>query len=241
MSEKFLIFDVWGDYAHFKKFYTTSSPLSFSIPPRTAIIGLISAIIGKPKNEYLSVMTKEKAEIAIRIINPIKKVRITQNLIDTKGSYWRPFRRGNLTGRTQISFEFLKNPKFRIYFCHLDPEIYDLFKINLENHKSVYTPYLGISELLADFIFVSESIVSERSNGKEFIEIHSVIPLNKDTKFELLENGKKYFKERIPTEMFPGRIVTEYREVLYETEGKTIRAKSKGAIKLNNGDVIVPL
>jgi CRISPR-associated protein Cas5h len=241
MSENFLIFDLWGDYAHFKKYYTTSSPLTFSIPPRTAVIGLISAIIGKAKNEYLSLMTKEKAEIAVRILNPSKKVRIKQNLIDTKGGYWRPVKRGNLTGRTQILFEYLKNPKFRIYFRHSDIEIYDLLKKNLKSHKSVYTPYLGISELLAGFVFVSECTISERSNGKEFIDIHSVIPLNKDTKLDLLQGGKKYFKERIPIEMLPGRIVTEYREVLYEIEGKTIRAKVKDGIKLNNGDVIIPL
>lgn len=241
MLEKFLIFDIWGDYAHFKKYYTTSSPLSFSIPPRTALVGLISAIIGKGKGEYLPLMTKDKAEIAVRILNPIKKVRITQNLIDTKGGYWRPVKRGNLTGRTQIRFEYLKEPKFRIYFRHSDEDIYNLLKINLEDHKSVYTPYLGISELIADFVFLSECAISEKLNGKEFVDIHSVIPLNKDTKVDLLQYGKKYFKERIPVEMLPGRIVTEYQEVLYEIEGKTIRAKVKDAVKLNNGDVIVPL
>lgn len=241
MSEKFLIFDIWGDYAHFKKYYTTSSPLTFSIPPRTALIGLISAIIGKSKGEYLPLMTKDKAEIAVRILNPIKKIRITQNLIDTKDGYWKPVKRGNLTGRTQIRFEYLKEPKFRIYFQHSDGNIYNLLKINLENHRSVYTPYLGISELIADFIFVSECTISEKSNGKELMDIHSVIPLTRDTKVDLLQHGKKYFKERIPIEMLPGRIVTEYREVLYETEGKTIRAKVKDAIKLSNGDVITLL
>ncbi len=77
-------------------------------------------------------------------------------------------------------------------------------------------------------------------DGKESIDIHTVIPLNKETEIEL-EYGKKYFKERIPTEMLFKRIVTEYREVIYEMEGKTIRAKVKDAIKLDNGDVITIL
>ncbi len=241
MSEKFLIFDIWGDYAHFKKYYTTSSPLTFSIPPRSAIIGFISAIIGINKNEYLNVMTKDKAKIAVRIINPIKKIRITQNLIDTKGGHWRPVKRGNLTGRTQIRFEYLKDPRFRIYFQHTNTEIYESLKENLKNHKSVYTPYLGISELLADFLFISESTISEKLEGKEFIDIHSVISLEKQTQVNLLQPGRKYFKERIPVEMKPGRIVTEYKEVLFEIEGKTISAKTKGSIKLSNGDVITIL
>ncbi len=185
-------------------------------------------------------MTKNKAEIAIRIINPIKKVRMTQNLIDTKGGYWRPVKRGNLTGRTQIRFEYLKDPKFRIYFRHSNPKIYDSLKINIENHKSVYTPYLGISELIANFVFISESTISEKPNDREFVDIHTAVPLDKGIKLDLQE-GKKYFKERIPIEMLCGRIVTEYKEVLYEIEGKTIRAKVKNAIKISNSDVIIPL
>ncbi|MFB3896899.1 MAG: CRISPR-associated protein Cas5, partial [bacterium] len=30
---KILVFDIWGDLGHFRKFYTTTSPLSFSFPP----------------------------------------------------------------------------------------------------------------------------------------------------------------------------------------------------------------
>jgi CRISPR-associated protein Cas5h len=232
---------VWGDYAHFKKYYTTSSPLTFSIPPRTAIIGLIGAIIGKNKEEYLYLMMKKEADIAIRVINPIKKIRMAQNLINTKDGYWIPVKRGRHEPRTQIRFEYLKEPRFRIYFRHSNNEIYNLLKMFLKTHKSVYTPYLGISEHIADFAFTQESIVTEVINGKEFIEIHTIIPLDRDTEFDLLQPGKKYFKERIPIEMLPGRIVTEYREVLYEIEGKPIKAKVKKALKLDNEDVIVPL
>jgi CRISPR-associated protein Cas5h len=241
MPKKFLIFDMWGDYAHFKKYYTTSSPLTFSIPPRTALIGFISGIIGKRKEEYLEIMTKQKAEIAVRIIEPIKKIRITENLIDTKGNYWRPVKRGNLTGRTQIRLELLKNPKFRIYFRHRDSDIYNSLKENLKNHKSIYTPCLGISELIANFAFISETSISERVSNAIFEEIDTVVPLDNVIKLDLLQPGKKYFKERIPVEMLPGRIVTEYREVLYEIEGRKIRAKTKDALRLTNGDVITPL
>lgn len=240
MPEKFLIFDIWGDYGHFKRYYTTSSPLTFSIPPHTAIIGLISAIIGLDKDEYLNIMTKDKAKIAIRIINPIKKIRMTQNLINTKDNYWIPIKKEGHEPRTQIRFEYLKDPHFRIYFHHIDVEIYESLKQNLINHKSVYTPCLGISELIADFMFIEESSVLEKSNGDEFIDIYTVIPLDKETKINF-EAGKKYFKERIPIEMKPGRIVTEYSEVLYEMDGKPIKAKVKNAIKLSNGDVITIL
>lgn len=242
MLDKFLIFDVFGDYAHFKKYYTTSSPLTFSIPPRTVIIGLVSAIIGKNKDDYLNVMTKDKAKIALRIINPIQKVRMGMNLINTKDGYWIPIRTKTHEPRTQIRFEFLRNPKFRIYFSHCDSEIYNNLKEFLENHKSFYTPYLGISELICDFKFIEESEIKEKLNEKDFIDIHTVVPLDKNEFFELkIEEGKSYYKEKIPTEMLPGRIVKEYREVIYEITGKSIKCRIKNAFKLKNGDVITIL
>ena len=92
--DKILVFDVWGEYAHFRKYYTTTSPLSFSIPPRTAISGLMGAIIGLSKDEYLKYFSKEQAQIAVRILNPIKKVRLAENLINTKDDYFIPIKKG---------------------------------------------------------------------------------------------------------------------------------------------------
>lgn len=239
-KDKFLVFDVWADYAHFKKYYTTSSPLTFSIPPRTALIGLISGIIGLGKEDYLEIMKKDKAKIAVCIINPVKKIRVTQNLINTKDGYWIPVKKPRHEPRTQIRFEYLKEPKFRVYFSHANQDIHILLKQNLENHKSVYTPYLGITECIADFEFVIECSVDEKLNGSEFTDICTILPVSLLHKINL-QPGDKYFKERIPTEMLPGRVVTEYKEVLYEIEGKAIKAKVSEALRLSNGDIITPL
>jgi len=240
LKENFLVFDVWADYAHFKKYYTTSSPLTFSIPPRTALIGLISGIIGLGKEKYLEVMGKDEAKVAIRIINPVKKIRITQNLINTKGGYWIPVKKPGHEPRTQIRFEYLKEPKFRIYFSHTSEDIYISLKQNLENHKSIYTPYLGITECIADFRFIMECTVDEKLNGRKFIDIHTILPASLLQEINL-QPGNKYFKERIPTEMLPGRVVAEYREVLYEAEGKIIKAKVKEALRISNGEIITSL
>lgn len=238
MIDKFLIFDIWGDYGHFKKFYTTSSPLTFSIPPRTALIGLISAVIGLSKEEYLEIMTKDKADLAIRVLNPIKKVRISQNLINTKGGYWIPIKKPGHEPRTQICFEYLKEPKYRVYFRHVNNKIYELLKDNLYNHKSFYTLYLGISELIAEFKFISEESIFEVLENKT-IEINTVIPVNLID--EIIFEDKKYFKEKIPIEMLPERVTVEYIDVIYEIEGKAIFCQVKKAYKLKNNDVITIL
>ena len=45
-SKEVLIFDIQGEYGHFRKYNTTTSPLTYSIPTSTAIAGILGAILG---------------------------------------------------------------------------------------------------------------------------------------------------------------------------------------------------
>ena len=51
---KTLVFDIWADIGHFRKYYTTSSPLTFSFPSPPTIAGMLGAIIGSSKERCLS-------------------------------------------------------------------------------------------------------------------------------------------------------------------------------------------
>lgn len=227
MEDKVLIFDVWGDYAHFRRFYTTTSPLTFPVPPRTALCGLIGAIIGleKENNEYLKHFTLNKASIGLRLLNPVKKAMIAENLIHTKNAKGPGM--NLITERTQIDFEFLKDPKYRIYFYHTDENIYHQLKENLVNHKSVYTPCLGLSENIANFAFVGEFKVNPVKNDEGYVKIDSILPiervaLDQGIKFE---HAGEYFSVWIPIEMNTERIVTKYGNLLFERNAKPVEVK----------------
>jgi len=69
-----LVFDISASYGHFKKPYTTTSPLTYSIPTRTAVSGIIAAVLGFGKEDYQEHFTKPQAKIAIGIRNPVKKL-----------------------------------------------------------------------------------------------------------------------------------------------------------------------
>jgi len=115
---KILAFDIWGDFAHFRKYYTTSSPLTFSFPPPPTISGILGAIYGCDKftNEYLKLFGTDSCKISLKILSTIKKTRIGLNLINTKDGFWVPIKKKNHEPRTQIPVEFVKNPKYRIFF-----------------------------------------------------------------------------------------------------------------------------
>lgn len=230
--EKVLVFDIRGDYGHFKKHYTTTSPLTFSFPPRPTIAGIISAVIGLDKTEYLKYFTPDKADIALRITEPVKKVRMSLNLIDTKKA--KLFSR--IKQRTQIRTEYVKDPVYRIYFRHKNEDIFSELKNFLANHESVYTVSLGLSELLADYTFIGEFGFEELSVG-QWVEIASVMPSeNMEISFE---EGKEYFSTVMPVSMSEGRIVTGYSAISYERNGKSILCKPSRYYGIENGENII--
>lgn len=219
-----LIFDIWGDFGHFKKFYTTSSPLTFSFPPPPTILGMVAAIVGLDKEEYLGVMNRANFKVAVRILEPVQKIRMGLNHINTKGNLWIPIKKKNHDPRTQIRTEFLKNPCYRIYATSGDKELYEQLKEFLVDHKTYFTLSLGLSELLANYCFVGEAEISEVEGGKREREILSVVPLSNFKKKEIyMESNKKYFKERIPIAMTRDRIVTKYEDIVFEAGGQGIK------------------
>jgi len=225
---KVLIFDVWGDYAHFRKIYTTTSPLTYSIPTRTSLCGLIGAIIGlsKENNDYLNYFRLNQAKIGLRIVNYVKKVHIAENLIHTKDA--KGIGMNLITTRTQIRFEFLKDPKYRIYFWHNDESLYTKLKESLSKHKAKYTPCLGLSENIANFEYVGEIEAVKKDKNDNFIQIHSVIPIEKVEKGNGINfkiQDREYFKEIIPIEMDIDRVIKKYGDILYERSGNPIEAR----------------
>jgi len=85
---------------------------------------------------------KAPSQIAIGIRNPVKKVRISENLINTKKSM------NIIHERTQIKIEFLKDACYRIYFTHTDKQIYERLKESLKEHRTVYTISMDLVKIL---------------------------------------------------------------------------------------------
>ena len=233
--DKVLIFKLNGDYAHFKKHYTTTSPLTFEFPPPPTIIGIISAIIGfdNKDNFYLTKYPRGSFKLAIRINHPVNKVRWTINLIDTKHHFWI------IKNRTQIRTEYIKDPSYTIYFWHSDKEIYQSLKSHLNSHTSFFSISLGLSELLANYQYLGEKRIREEE-GNDFVQIDSVIPSSylsrKGIKFK---EGKEIFQVNYPIFMNPERVVEERENIFFERKAQPIECKPKKYWRVNNGEKIV--
>ncbi|MEN6517188.1 MAG: type I-B CRISPR-associated protein Cas5b [Methanospirillum sp.] len=230
--DRILAFDLWGEYAHFRKYYTTTSPLTYSFPPRTALCGLMGAILGLSKETYLSHFLKDRATLGVALLSPVKKVHFSENLIDTD-----PGRPMNLIkNHTRIRIEFLKDPRYRVYFSHADPELYERARDLIDRHQCVYTPCLGLSEHIANFSFVGEYRAA-RVDDPGKIEIRTVVPDNHIREIAFA-SGAEYMTETMPNEMLPDRTVTEYRAMLFERRGRPIRASLSECWRLDDGSAI---
>lgn len=56
-----------GAAAHFRKFYTNASSLSYGLPPRTAVAGLLASILQRPRDSYYEDLASNKLHIALAI------------------------------------------------------------------------------------------------------------------------------------------------------------------------------
>ncbi|GAB6072083.1 type I-B CRISPR-associated protein Cas5b [Venenivibrio stagnispumantis] len=229
MSKKTLIFDIWGEFGHFKKFYTTSSPLTFSIPPPTAIYGILGAILGLSKNDYLKHINGRNTKVAIQILKPIKKTRMTLNLIDTKnsGSF------NLIKSRTQIKTEFLKQPAYRLFINIDNDDLFNQLIEKVQNKECYYTVSLGLANLLANFSFINVANAEPLSISNK---VDTAILSENIEEIEIKE-GKKYFKEKLPTDMNINREPLAYKDVVMELVGNILEGKFKNCYKV--GDSII--
>lgn len=244
-SKKILIFDIGSEYGHFRKYNTTTSPLTYSIPTRTAIIGVIGAILGIERELAVGqfpdgifplqeLFSKAKADIAVQILNPVRKENIAINLLNTKFSFYDLSK----AGRTQIEFEMLKNPRYRIFFGFSGKrEIFDELIERVKTKKHHFSPYLGLAQFTAtvDFVAVETANYIENTN-KEYVEILSAVNLAliNDAYPVEFDYSALYSANNMPMVMNRYREVQEFSEILIEKNGAIIKAKPKVYYKVNN-------
>ncbi len=219
-----LAFDIWGSFGCFRRFYTNNSPLTFSIPTPTAVYGMLGALMGLGREEYLKYFNGRNTKVGIKVKNPIKKTRINFNYLKTDDSFHL------IKNRIQIRTEFLVNPAYRLFISHRDPSLFSELIWMVKNKENVYSIFLGQANLLADFKFqgVYEAEPVPPDECRSFV---TAIRLEDIEQIEL-EEGRRLFREKLPIDMSPEREVLSYSEVLLETQGKEIKCRLKNGYYL---------
>lgn len=234
---KVLTFKLYGDYGHYRPYYTTSSPTTYSLMPPTTIIGLVGAVLGleKQENAYYSELKENGIKVGIGLDSPVKKVTMSTNLINTKGNYWVPTQRNTAGPRTPTRFEYVKNQVYRIYVTMENETCLDELADRIKEHRFAYTVSLGLAGLLADIEYIHYGH-AEYVTSDQYIFLDSAIAiqdLQEDRSIEIIE-GIQYCKERYVEEFTDNRVPLDYVDVLFAANAAKISVKCKGAYKLQD-------
>ncbi len=232
-----IAFKIWGDYAHFRRHYTTSSPLTHSIPPPSALRGFVGCIMGFSRDIYPEMLSPRRCSFGIKLSRAIKKIRLGMNYMDTKDGAWaeldlrhmRPKLKKDTHGgwrlHTQVRLELLSSPSFEIFFHHEDNNLMDELAERLKNHSPVFTPYLGITECIANFSFLWDLDVSPFEGVADIMSVFRVDSLKRIE----ITNGTSIVKELVPSFIGADRVRTGGCDVAFNPHAVPIRAEIKDA------------
>ena len=78
---KLISFSLCGKMAHFRKYYSNSSALSYLLPPVTTVKGMLAGLLGYERDQYYARFCHEQCVIGISIQAPIRKMTQTMNLL----------------------------------------------------------------------------------------------------------------------------------------------------------------
>ena len=209
-----LAFSIRGKFAHFRKYYANNTAMSFSIPPRTSIIGMLAAIVGIEKEQYHECFKSEKLDVALAVKSSLKKNFYRLNLLSIKG----PNDFSGRGGHIQTPFEIVSglNPRkdevtYRIYLRNkkMDHQDWIMIVNAVLNKKTVYNLTMGTANFhahIGDSVLYSDDRLERLIPGSEFIPIGTTINISEieDIRFA---DEQQYNNEMIEEELLPADFV----------------------------------
>lgn len=168
-AKRVLAFTLAGKFGHFRRGYASRTGLTYPFPPRTALAGVIGAVLGISKPNPAWTLDPDALAVAVKPNVPLRTMMIPITFRQAP-----PGRGSDAQTATLIPLEFLVRPSYTVYVSIPDEERMDDLQQRLEDHTSIYTPYLGITELIADLTYLGEGLASPEPPGAK--EVATVVP-----------------------------------------------------------------
>lgn len=213
-----LTFHLNGKMAHFRKYYSNSTALSYMLPPLTTVKGILAGVLGYERDSYYGDFSAENCKIGIVVEKPIKKMTQTMNLLKVESL-------NDLSGaglnRTQNDMEFiiprnirLDEISYRIYCHHKNPDILDALEALLcEEHfyrSRGINVCLGSMQCQGRISGGEMMTLRERIAGESEVSIFGSLPKESIAMIDPRSNTElDILKEETIIEFGGGRILTE--------------------------------
>ena len=173
-------FDITSDFAHFRDIFTHLFFKTLLAPPRTTVIGIVSAAMGGDEKSTIELSNRSGLYIGVKILL-IKG--IAKEIIRVKN-----LKEHTLT-ETPILRTLIVSPTYRLYIASNNKELLEDMRSALQN--PTYSLYLGISEFLARISNISE-IYDIEANTTTMLSC--IVPFNNFNNIEysthIIDNNK---------------------------------------------------
>jgi len=245
--DEVLVFDLSGPMAHFRKYYTNTSALSYGFPPRTVLMGIVAAVLGFERDSYYESLGGGRFAVAVKV--PVRRLVQTVNYTRTKTEDLGVLRRLGAVPGTQVPLEFLLprgaelNLRFRVFFSHPDADLLREAARRCEEQRPYYPLYLGLTECLAQPAFVrlfGRGEYEPLAPGRTVL-LTSVLNAALLEEVVLAANGRssRLVRERAPYAFGPGRSLRPPVSVIYEADARPFAARLRVPVyrfHLSTGD-----
>lgn len=221
------LFTIRGQFAHWRKWFTTTSALTYAFPPRTAVIGMVGAILGVQREEVPNVFKTSDTRIAVVPLRPIVKDRLPEKWRQSPPRIVKgKFDPAKMDELFQENLEVIRRPHYRIVFWHRDEALMKELKERLEQKRWVFPPCMGIMGFLADVEWESGDVAEEVETQQA--DIFSVLPLDKEMAkvVDLSESEALLREERVPNEVFADRTFRHLYLAYVSRHAEPLRVRS---------------
>ncbi len=239
---KLLSFRLSGKFAHFRKFYTNSSSLSYLIPPRTAVIGMLGSVLEYPRDSYYDVFGPESFKISVSVTPGTLIKKQMQSLNYLHADYHKFLTRGGQckSMHTQCKLELLLpaggHIDYTVYVggtSKAASEILNNIETRIKSKNLGYGIYLGQRQFRAD---ADDVQVFEEIPFREVSDHVDSLCLQENAELDVSENTDRHIvMDQMPIQMQketqakkgkkqadPGRVPDIIKRVLSEKTGKRI-------------------
>lgn len=244
---KVICFHIKGKMAHFRRYYSNSSAISYTVPPRTTLIGIIAGLLGYDRDSYYDDFSVENCDIAVGNLSHIKKIIQKMNLLMIKGTNDL---NGSKENHSQCATEFVipddmtsGEIDYKVWFRHKDQSINSKLE-SLLDFPGAFRTFgsclsLGSAQNLG-WIEYEGVFGCEDFEKEEAVDIDSCLPVDMVSDIDINENPASFImKEELPLEFDGKRVLKRKSDFIMDAKGKAIRAAVKGHVLVENGDRIV--
>lgn len=228
-----------GKFAHFRKFYTNASSLSYFMPPKTTIMGILSSILELPRDDYYTTFDKKSIMFSIAIDKRSNIRKVNQSLNYLSDTYFNLLSgKEGKAQRAQCKFELLTGDIiYNIYLGLIEKKVeYENLKEKLKIQNLGFGVSLGQKQFKGDILLKKLYDTNSFEVLSESDKLDSAI-LNSNIKKLNFNDNLNIIKENIPfcfKKTDKGREIQETNTVIFERYGKRLTGTFENIVNVEN-------